>query len=68
MYIVIEIQKNADNEISTIVTSYENTREAQSHYYSILAAAAISALPVHTAIILSEKGLPVMYQSYDHAD
>ena len=66
MFIVIELQKIVDNEISNIVTTHENRREAESHYHSILAAAAISTIPVHTAIILSEKGLPVMFQCYEH--
>lgn len=66
MYIVIELQKNADDVVSNIVTSHENMREAESHYHSILAAAAISTLPVHSAIILTEEGFPVIYQCYKH--
>lgn len=66
MFIVIELQKNAEGVVSNIVTSYETQAEAESKYYSILAAAAISQIPVHSAIIVSEEGFPVKHQCYKH--
>ena len=66
MYIVIELQKNAEGVVSNIVTSYENLAEAESKYYSVLASAAISKVPVHSAIIVSEEGFPVRNQCYKH--
>ena len=66
MYIVIELQKDAKGVVSNIVTSYENLAEAESKYYSILASAAISKVPVHSAIIVSEEGFPVRNQCYKH--
>ena len=66
MYIVIELQKDAKGVVSNIVTSYENLAEAESKYYSILSAAAISNVPVHSAIIVSEEGFPVRNQCYKH--
>lgn len=66
MFIVIELQKDAEGVVSNIVTSYENLAEAESKYYSVLAAAAISKVPVHSAIIVSEEGFPVKHQCYKH--
>jgi hypothetical protein len=66
MYIVIELQKNDQGVVSNIVTSYENLAEAESKYYSVLAAAAISKVPVHSATIVSEEGFPVKHQCYKH--
>ena len=66
MYIVIELQKNDQGVVSNIVTSFENLAEAESKYYSVLAAAAISKIPVHSAIIVSEEGFPVKHQCYKH--
>ena len=64
-YIVIELQKHAeDADISTIVTTKNTKEEAESTYYSILASAAINNLPVHSAVVLDENGCPVMYKSY----
>lgn len=66
MYIVIELQKNADGVVSNIVTSYNTLAEAESKYYSVLASAALSTIPVHSAIIVSEEGFPVKHQCYKH--
>jgi predicted regulator of Ras-like GTPase activity (Roadblock/LC7/MglB family) len=66
MYIVIELQKNAEGVVSNIVTSFDTLAEAESKYYSILASAAISNVPVHSAIIVSEEGFPVKHQCYKH--
>lgn len=66
MYIVIELQKDAKGAVSNIVTSYDTLAKAESHYYSILASAAVSNVPVHSAIIVSEEGFPVKHQCYKH--
>ena len=65
-YIVIEMQKDAEGMVSNLVTSYDTLAEAESHYYSILASATISMVPIHSAIIVSEEGFPVKYQCYKH--
>lgn len=66
MYIVIELQKNAEGVVSNIVTSHETLAEAESKYYSVLAAAAVSEIPVHSAIVVSEEGFPVRHACYKH--
>lgn len=66
MFIVIELQKNAEGVVSNIVTSFDTLAEAESKYYTILASAAISKVPVHSAIIVSEEGFPVKHQCYKH--
>lgn len=66
MYIVIELQKNAEGVVSNLVTSFNSLAEAESKYYSVLAAAAVSEIPVHSAIIVSEEGFPVKHQCYKH--
>ena len=66
MYIVVELQKNAEGVVSNIVTSHETLAAAESKYYSVLAAAAVSEIPVHSAIIVSEEGFPVRHECYKH--
>ena len=66
MYIVIELQKNADGQVANLVTSHNTLAEAESKFYSILASAAISTIPVHSAIIVSEEGFPVKHNCYKH--
>lgn len=66
MYIVIELQKNADGKVANIVTSYETRLEAESKYHQILANAATSSVPVHSAVVLLDDGNPLLNQSYRH--
>lgn len=66
MYIVIEIQKNADGIMSDIVTSFNTLSEAYNKYYSVLAFAAISKLPVHSAALMSEEGFVVESKCFKH--
>ena len=65
-YIVIELQKNAEGQVSNIVTEHNTLAEAESKYYSILASAAINEVPVHSTIIVSEEGFPVKHNCYKH--
>ena len=65
-YIVIELQKNAEGQVSNLVTSHDSLAKAENKYYTILASASISDVPVHSAIIVSEEGVPVKYQCYNH--
>lgn len=66
MFIVIELQKNADGNVANIVTQHATQAEAESAYHSILASAAISNVPVHSAVIVTEEGFTLMHQCYKH--
>ena len=66
MYIVIELQKNEEGVVSNIVTSHNSLAEAESKYYSVLASAAVSTIPMHSAALLSEEASPVRNQCYKH--
>jgi len=65
MYIVIEIQVNGD-QVGTIVNKYGSRAEAESQYHTVLAAAAISSVQIHSATMLSASGKELMNQSYVH--
>lgn len=66
MFIVIELQKNKDGHVANIVTEHATQPEAESKYHSVLAAAAVSELPCHSAVLVSEEGFPLMHQCYKH--
>jgi len=57
MYILLEIQVNENNQVGTLITTYADLRQAESAYFNVMAAAALSHLPVHSAVLLTEKGL-----------
>ena len=64
-YLVIEIQKFEDGNIANIVTVKDTRAEAESTYHSILASAAISALPLHGAMLMDERAMLIMRDCYD---
>ncbi len=64
-YIVIELQTN-NGQTANIVTSHATREEAESKYYTVLAAAAISSVETHAATLLTSEGFPLMHQAYHH--
>ena len=65
-YIVIEIQTNQDGTVGNIVWDYDSRYEAESKYHSILASAALSSLPCHTAVLVQSDGMLLTADHYDH--
>ena len=66
-YILLEIQASND-AASTIATAFDTLNEANSRYHTILAAAAVSSVPTHTAVLLSEDGKLLKSECYRHAE
>ena len=66
MYLVMELQKNKDGHVANIVTEHETLALAESKYHAVLSAAAVSGIPAHSAILVSEEGFPVKNQCYKH--
>ena len=64
MFIVMEIQKSGS--VATIVTPYETRNEAENKYHSILAYAAISDIPKHSAVLLNEEGEYIKHECFEH--
>lgn len=64
-YIVLEIQTNANDEVAPLLTSYNERSAAENKYYTILAAAALSELPVHSAMILTNLGTIVKSETFN---
>lgn len=66
MYIVIELQTINDSQVANIVNAYTEQAVAEQKYHSILASAAVSALPCHAAVMLDEKGRMIKSEYYTH--
>lgn len=65
MYIVIEMQTNG--ETTAILTNVYNTKDvAYQKFHTILAAAAVSTIDVHTAVIMNEFGTVEDRGTFDH--
>lgn len=65
-YIVIEIQRFENGNMSTPAYAYDNLNAAEAKFHSIMASAATSALPRHSAILMSDEGFPLRHESYTH--
>ena len=66
MFIVIELQTINDSQVANIVNAYTEQKVAEQKYHTILAAAAVSSLPCHAAVILDEKGRMIKSEYYTH--
>lgn len=66
MYVVIELQKTSPTEIANLVTVHQTSEEAEHKYHTILAAAALSSLEFHAAVMLEEDGRPIKNEWYKH--
>ena len=65
MYYVIEMQTNG-TQAANLVYTYENRNEAMSKYHSVLSAAAVSPVEVHTCVVMDEEGRYEARDCYIH--
>lgn len=66
MFIVIEIQK--DVTAATLVSTHDTRNEAENKYHTVLAYAAVSSLPKHSAVLMDENGITLKQESYFHEE
>lgn len=65
-YLVMEIQQFADGKVSTPVYAYDTQAKAESKFHGILASAATSTIPTHTAILTTVDGFVLDAKCYKH--
>ena len=62
--VVIEIQ--SDRETASVLTnSYTDRNDAENKYHTILAYAAKSSVPVHSAVMLTDEGFYIKSEYYE---
>ena len=72
-YYIVEVQQYQNGEFGHIVhyvydADPDKARlKGESKYHEVLAAAAVSELPSHAAIMFSTEGYPIMHQCYKHS-
>lgn len=64
--IVTEIQKFENGQMSTPSYAFDDRNAAEAKYHTILASAAVSALPVHSCIMFTEEGLTLRSECFKH--
>lgn len=65
MKAVIEIQKSGSTA-TPLVQLFENDAQAKSVYHQLLATAAVSSVPEHSVILVSEEGNYMFHEKYTH--
>ena len=65
-YLVIEIQKSNNGQVSQIVTSHAERAEAEQKYHTVLAYAAVSSVDIHSAVMLTDEGDMIKKETYYH--
>lgn len=65
MFIVIELQTN-NGAVGVLTYKFTELAEAYAKYYTILSAAAVSDIEVHTALIVTETGQVVRSETFAH--
>lgn len=65
MYLVIELQKSGES-LANICNAYADRGQAEQKYHSILSAAAVSSVDVHSAVLLLYDGTVLKKESYYH--
>ena len=67
MYHIIEIQTTGESSvIVTPIPSASERNEAESIFHQKMSYAAISDVPLHSVVLLSDEGLVMMNGAYRH--
>ena len=71
-FYVLEIQQLTPGTFAHLVHTESDEdpdlarRKGEAKYYTILAAAAVSTIASHAAILCSQEGYPLMHKCYEH--
>lgn len=67
LFIVIEVQSDG-TAASTLVNSYADRNQAESKFHQILTAAAVSSVPIHSAVLMTDRGKTLKTETYTHEE
>lgn len=65
-YLVTEIQHWDTGAVQNPTWSYDDRNKAESKFHTVLAAAAVSKLPVHSAMLFTDEGFTLDSKCYKH--
>lgn len=65
MKAVIEIQKSGETA-TPLVQLFTDDAQAKSRYHELLSIAAVSNVPEHSVILVSEEGNFMFHEKYEH--
>jgi len=65
-YLVVEMQTYANGGHGSLKTEFDDLSLAEQQYHTVLAAAAVSACPLHSAVLLDFSGRLLKREQYTH--
>ena len=65
-YLVTEIQHWDTGAIQTPTWSFDDRNKAEAKYHTVLSQAAVSTLPVHSAMLFTDEGFTLESKCYKH--
>lgn len=65
-YIVFEIQTYLDGTTGTLVNTFTDRASAESKYHLVLSAAAVSQVPLHSCVLMTNEGFTLESKAYKH--
>lgn len=65
MFIVLELQNSGSNVVH-LFNTYNDQPTAEQKYHTVLASAAVSNLPSHSALLMDEDGNVLRSECYHH--
>ena len=66
MYILIEMQTVETQTAIVPAVTYADRNQAESAYYTALAAAAVSSVSVHAVMLIDDHGNIIKHDYYEH--
>ena len=64
--IILEIQHGNNKSTSCLVDAFTDDARAEQKYHTVLAAAAVSTVNVHSAVMLDDTGNRIKGETYYH--
>ena len=68
MFVVLELQRSGESSLATLTDTFVDQDMAEQKYHTILAAAAVSQIGLHSAVMLTEDGRVLKSESYRHGN
>lgn len=68
MYIFIEMQTSGEQTAIPPITTKTDWQEAESEFHRLCSVAAVSAVPIHTIMMLDEYGNTLRVEHFEHEE
>ena len=68
MYIILEMQTSKSGTALAPAATRDDWQQAESEFHRLCSLAAVSSVPLHTIVMLDERGERLAAQFYEHPE